>query len=199
MGLSLKGPVFTQMMIFQRVRFGLGCWSASCCFRGMQSSRGFTLFELLIVVALIGILGAIGLPALTESTNRNAVWTASEQIGSQIRQARLKAITRNQRFRVDFDCPAVGQYRVLAVQEDPAIDDAADRCSQTYEHDSGVFTMPMNVSFGADLPTLEVTGRGIYSIVGVGVLPYTITVQYGASHARDLTVSLTGQINFETF
>ncbi|HYB95471.1 MAG TPA: GspH/FimT family pseudopilin [Vicinamibacterales bacterium] len=165
----------------------------------MRSNRGFTLFELLIAVALISILSAIGLPVLTDSTNRNAVWTTSEQIGSQIRQARLKAITRNQRFRVQFDCPGEGQYRVLAVQDDPVIDDAADRCSQTYDDDSGVFTVPPNVSFGT-VPTLEVSGRGAYSIPGGGgTLPLTITVQYGSTHARDLTVSITGQISFETF
>lgn len=166
----------------------------------MRSDRGFTLIEVMVVVALIGILAAIGLPVLTESTNRNAVWTASEQIGSQVRQARLKAITRNQPFRVTFDCPAVGQYRVLAFQDDPLIDDAADRCSQTYEHDSGIYTMPVNVSFGA-VPTLHVNGRGIYSIVGdPSPMPdTTITVQFGSTHSRDLTVSSTGQITFETF
>ena len=98
-----------------------------------QSERGFTLMEMVVVVALIATLGAIALPVLTESTNRNSVWTASEQIGSQIRQARLKAITRNRNFRVDFDCPSAGQYRVLAVQDDVAIDDDPDRCNQSYE------------------------------------------------------------------
>ena len=162
----------------------------------MRSERGYTLIEVLIVVGLIGVVAAISLPVLSESTNRNAVWTASEQIGSQIRQARLKAITRNTPFRVVFDCPATGQYRVLAV--DGTIDDA-DRCSQSLEHDSAVYVMPPNISFG-DVPALEVSGRGQYSIPGGGgVLPLTITVQYGESHSRSLTVSVTGQITFETF
>ena len=165
----------------------------------MRSESGFTLMEMIGVVALIATLGAIALPVLTESTNRNSVWTASEQIGSQIRQARLKAITRNRNFRVAFDCPSVGQYRVLAVQDDPAIDDDADRCNQSYEFDSGVFAMPRNVSFG-DVPTLQVNGRGIYSVLEVGaVLPLDITVQYSDTHSRTLTVSLTGQISFEDF
>ena len=56
----------------------------------MRSERGFTLIEMILVVALIATIGAIAVPALSESTNRNSVWTASEQIGSQIRQARLK-------------------------------------------------------------------------------------------------------------
>jgi prepilin-type N-terminal cleavage/methylation domain-containing protein len=165
----------------------------------MHSERGFTLMEMIVVVALIATLGAVALPVLSESTNRNAVWTASEQIGGQIRQARLKAITRNQNFRVAFDCPSTGQYRVLAFQNDPAIDDDPDRCNQSYEFDSGVFTMPRNVSFG-DVPTLQVNGRGVYSVLDIGAsLPLTITVQYADTHSRSLTVSLTGQISFEDF
>jgi prepilin-type N-terminal cleavage/methylation domain-containing protein len=162
----------------------------------MRSNRGFTLFELLIVLAMIGIISAIAIPTLSTSTERNAVWTASEQIGSQLRQARLKAVTRNTPFRLVFDCPAVGNYRVLIV--DDTIDDF-DRCDQTIEFDSGVYNLPANVSYTADLPALQVNGRGVYSVIGVGDLPLTITVQYRDTHSRSLSVSLTGQISFESF
>jgi prepilin-type N-terminal cleavage/methylation domain-containing protein len=184
------------MPAIQWLKAGTLRWPRPCSVQGMRSDRGFTLVELLIVLAMIGIISAIAIPSLSSSTERNAVWTASEQIGTQIRQARLKAITRNTPFRVAFDCPAAGQYRVLAV--DGTIDDA-DRCTQTIEHDSGVFTMPPNVSYTADVPALQVNGRGVYSVIGVGDLPLTITVQYSDTHSRSLTVSLTGQINFETF
>ena len=163
----------------------------------MRSNRGFTLIELLIVLAMIGIISAIAIPTLSSSTERNAVWTASEQIGSQLRQARLKAITRNTPFRVVFDCPAIGQYRVLIV--DGTIDDD-DRCDQTQEDDSGTFTVPPNVTFGDALPALQVNGRGVYSLPGgVGALPLTITVSYRDTASRDLTVSTSGQITFEAF
>jgi type II secretory pathway pseudopilin PulG len=167
----------------------------------MQSSRGFTLLELLVMLGMISVISAISIPYLAGSTSRTAVWTTSEQIGSQIRQARLKAITRNRRFRVRFDCPAAGQYRVLAFQNDPLLDNAADRCSQTYEHDSGIYTTPRNVSYTAGLPVLEVNGRGQYSLIGVGVLPLPIDVTYtgDSTFSRRLTVSFTGQISFEAF
>ena len=159
----------------------------------MTSTRGFTLIELLIVLGLAGVLAAVAVPVFIESSARNGVWTASELIGAQIRQARLKAISRNARFRVRFNCPGVGNFRVLAVTGNPAIDDAAGRCSATQLGDSGVMTVPSSVVFGV-VPTLEVNGRGIYQAIGAGI-PQTITVTYG-SRSRTLTVSATGQITF---
>jgi prepilin-type N-terminal cleavage/methylation domain-containing protein len=161
----------------------------------MRSNRGFTLFELLIVVALIGTLGAIAIPVLGESTNRNLVWTASEQIGSQIRQARLKAITRNQSYQVRFNCPAANQYRVLIV--DGNINDV-DRCTQFKPQDTGVYVMPANVTYN-NTATLQVNGRGQYSIVGAGALPLTLNVRHRVGHQRNFTVSITGQITFANF
>jgi Tfp pilus assembly protein FimT len=157
------------------------------------------MFELLVVMALITILTAIAIPTLFGSTDRNSVWSASELIGSQIRQARLKAISRNTRFRVRFDCPAVGQFRVLQVTGDALIDNAADRCSNNQEFDSGVYQMPANVTYGDDPPLLEVNGRGTFT--SDSGIPTTITVTYNGATttSRSLTMSATGQITFETY
>lgn len=159
----------------------------------MPSVRGFTFFELLVVMALITVVSAIAVPVLMESTTRNQVWTASEMIGAQIRQARLKAISRNMTFRVRFDCPGAGQFRVLRVTGDGSIDNAVDRCDDTIEHDSGIYRMPGNVSYGASPPTLTVNSRGVFT--SSGSIPAVFTVTYGTS-SRSMNVSGTGQIAF---
>lgn len=165
----------------------------------MRSISGFSLIELLVVLALITITVGIAIPTLSGSTARNSVWTASEMIGSQIRQARLKAISRNTRFRVRFDCPAAGQFRVLQVTGDAAIDNDADRCSDTQQFDSGIYQMPTSVSYGDTPPLLEVNGRGTFS--STTGIPTTITVTHSASGttSRALTMSATGQISFEAY
>ena len=154
------------------------------------------MFELLIVMALIAIFAAMGIPTLQESTRRNAVWTASETIGTQIRQARLKAISRNKSFRIRFDCPSAGQFRVLEVTGNSTIDNATNRCSLSQTHDSGVYVMPNNVSYGT-APLLTVNSRGVFS--SSGSIPATITVSMRSSSSRSLSVSATGQINFGTY
>ena len=120
-------------------------------------------------------------------------------IGVQVRQARLKAITRNTSFRVDFDCPAARQMRVLIVTGDAAIDNAADRCAQYLDHDSGIYQLPADVDMTAALPTLQVTGRGQFTAPIGGAVPLTINVGYNGRTFRSMTVSATGQISFETY
>ncbi len=164
----------------------------------MRSSAGYTLIEVLIVVGLIGIVTAISVPVFIESTARNRAWTASESIGAQIRQTRLRAISRNTTFQVRFDCPGPGQFRSLVMTGDPLIDDDVNRCNDTLDLDSGTFDMPSGVSYDTGGLVLQVTGRGIYSSTGGHGIPETITVSYGTS-SRTLTVSATGQITFSSY
>jgi len=161
----------------------------------MRSERGYTMFEILIVVALIGIVSAISVPVFLESNRRDALWSGAEQIGATIRSARFKAISQNTPHRVVFNCPSANELRTLVFQDNPAIDDAADRCSQNLDGDSGIIELPSGVAYdAADATFLEVSGRGIFSATG-GAIPLTITVTHGGG-TRTLTVSATGQVTF---
>ena len=157
------------------------------------------MFELLIVMGLIVVVSAIAIPTLGGSTARNRVWTASELIGSQIRQARLKAISRNMSFRVRFDCPAAGQFRVLQVTGVSATDTDPNRCNTNQTYDSGVYSMPALVTYTPAAAVLTVNSRGVFS--STAGIPTTITVTYNGagSSSRSLVMSATGQITFGAY
>jgi prepilin-type N-terminal cleavage/methylation domain-containing protein len=164
----------------------------------VSAERGYTLVELLIALGLITVLAGISVPVFIESSARNKVWSGAELIGANVRQARLKAISRNATFRVAFDCPRVGSFRVLAVTDDALVDEATDRCERylTEEGDGGELVMPQGVTFGDAVPTLQVNGRGLFTAIG-GTVPQTITVTNG-DMIRIVRVSAAGQISFRT-
>jgi prepilin-type N-terminal cleavage/methylation domain-containing protein len=161
----------------------------------MRSEHGYTLFEVLIVVGLIGVVSAISVPVFISSTAQNNLWTSSERVGALIRQTRLKAISQNRTYEVRFNCPGTGQMRGLIMTGVAGTDNAGNRCNTTTTGDSEIVQMQPGVAYSPALGTgLQVTGRGVFTTVG-GAIPLIIGVTHGSS-ARYLTVSATGQITF---
>jgi len=76
---------------------------------GASSARadGFTLIETLVVVTVLGILMAAGLPAFGEFVRNQRVKNASFDLYSTLVQARSEAISRNDRVTVT---PATGGW-----------------------------------------------------------------------------------------
>lgn len=161
----------------------------------MRSERGYTIFELLIAVALIAVVSGIAVPVFLSSNALNDLWTSSERIGGLIRQTRLKAISQNRTYEIRFSCPAAGQMRALVVTGNPAIDADPNRCNVGQSGDSEVVVMESGVAYDPAAATgLQVTSRGVFTALG-DAIPLTIGVSHG-SDSRFLTVSATGQITF---
>ena len=161
----------------------------------MRSERGYTLFEILIVLGLIGVISGIALPVFMSSNIMNSLWTSSERLGGLVRQTRLRAISRNTNYELRFDCPTPGDVRGLIITGDATIDTDPNRCSLNEDGDTDIVFMNPGVVYDAGGVTgFTVTGRGVFTALG-GAIPATISVSYGTS-ARYLTVSATGQITF---
>lgn len=64
--------------------------------------RGFTLVELLVVVAIIAIMAAVSLPALVGYVRQYKIKGASQEVAREIQGARGKAIGKNANFGVTF-------------------------------------------------------------------------------------------------
>jgi prepilin-type N-terminal cleavage/methylation domain-containing protein len=141
---------------------------------------GFSLIELMIVVALIATLAAITVPAVTGALTRYALISASQQVVSTIRSARVQAVGKNRVARVRFNFPAVRQYQ--------AVDSAGVALGSAQ-------TLPNGAVFGAVSGDVEFNTSGRAAHVGGGAAPVTIVVSNGTvAQNRTITISASGRV-----
>lgn len=94
-------------------------------------SPGFSLLELMTVLAVSSILFVMAGLQLQAAMRRYTLITATQTVGAAVRAARYQAVAKNRTLRLRFNCPAPGQLRLVEFVNDPAIDQAVDRCSET--------------------------------------------------------------------
>ncbi|OGP86920.1 MAG: hypothetical protein A2Y95_07380 [Deltaproteobacteria bacterium RBG_13_65_10] len=73
---------------------------------GTRGVGGVTLVELMIVVAIAGILAAIAAPCFRTTLPRARLRSASLQLSNDLKLARLKCISGNFQTRIQFNTAA---------------------------------------------------------------------------------------------
>src|SRR3954467_1659386 len=99
-------------------------------FSSSRHDRGFTVVEMLMVVAMIAVLAGIGLPVMKDMTENIKLNQAARLVEREMQDARLKAVSSNRVIRVRLNCPAAGYIRSVEVLG-TAADDATNRCMTT--------------------------------------------------------------------
>jgi prepilin-type N-terminal cleavage/methylation domain-containing protein len=177
-----------------------------------RSEHGFTVVEMLMVVSMIGILGAMALPVLRDVTATIKLNEASRMVERELHDARLKAVSANRLIRVRMNCPAAGYVRSVEVLG-TAVDSAANRCQTTaYPFpipDTDIMTRPnfdgpvrwlpnaatvtsSVIQFGPDGTAMSVV-NGTPAII---TTPITITISRQSS-SRSVTVNNAGKIQLQ--
>ncbi len=89
---------------------------------GKRQSAGFSLFELMVVVTVIGILAAFAAPAIRETLVNARLRSETQLLLGTLQWSRAEAVRRNTCVGIIFD-PAAASYTAFA-------DDGADGGTQ---------------------------------------------------------------------
>ena len=87
----------------------------------VHESGGFTLAELLVVMALLGLVALVGVPWWQRLSRRNQFRSAAGEIQTTLLAARMKAVRRNANASVLVvtAAPSDAQHYVSTVEPDP--------------------------------------------------------------------------------
>ena len=89
-----------------------------------RSIRAFTLLEIMVVVAIIGLIFLMGIPAIREATHREAMSQAIRDMAEACKDARARAILGSKPAELRI-FPHSGRIEIGDVSSAPAVDDAS--------------------------------------------------------------------------
>jgi type IV fimbrial biogenesis protein FimT len=127
----------------------------------MRKNSGFTLFEMMVVIGIIGILSMIAIPNIISWLPKHRLGSATRSLLSAMQYARLAAVKRNVNILVNFDRTA-DNYTVF-----PDLNSSNDQDSNEPTLKQG--QMPAGVSItGTNFlgDSFKFDSRGLASVTG---------------------------------
>lgn len=148
-----------------------------------SAKKGFTLVELMIVIAVMGILAAIASPNLQNYMAQRRLNGSSRQVMSDLMASRMKAVSLNQRVKVSF--ASNHQYEIW---------NDADG-SETVENNEGD-DIEKDIHNDYHDVTFSATANPVFQPRGTVSPGSTITLT-NSSGSKYVKVALTGRIKID--
>lgn len=128
----------------------------------LRSRQGFTLIEVLIVVAIIAIGSAIAAPMMTEFAVRYRLRGAARDITSTLQLIRLEAVKRKVNCVMTFDQPIDGDtydYAAFIDSDEDWVYDSGEAVLARMNFDD-----PISIDTDAGGVTFDVNGAGLPAV-----------------------------------
>lgn len=167
--------------------------------RRPTAEAGFNLVELLVVIALVGLLAVIGYPSMLGTINRLKLTNAAREIGIFMQKARMEASKRSVDTRVIYQnnsAESIGVPAFLAfadLNEDGSYSLTDDDGDSLVEPADLILAGPYPLPSGIELhgPT-ESDPEGASSIVGWGACATPATSDCGPTFFSDGSANAVG-------
>ncbi|NLZ52781.1 MAG: prepilin-type N-terminal cleavage/methylation domain-containing protein [Thermoanaerobacteraceae bacterium] len=83
------------------------------CEQGKKSSKGFTLIEVVLVIAILGLLSIIIVPDLKRTLAKYKLEVAAQELAQNIRLTQQKSITEGVSYKIVLDLNRKDNYQML--------------------------------------------------------------------------------------
>jgi prepilin-type N-terminal cleavage/methylation domain-containing protein len=178
----------------------------------LRSERGFSLIELMMVIAVAATLMAISVPGLMDLSEGMKLGSAAREVERELQGARLKAVSVNRTMRVRLNCPTAGYFRTVEYLGN-ATDTDPNRCLMTAfpfpasdtdlstrpNHDGPVRTLTSGATVSDRIVEFRSDGTAYDVVSGVPTtiaVPLTITVTR-KEKSKTVTVNGAGKIQLQ--
>lgn len=144
-----------------------------------QRASGFTILELMVAIGIAMVVLGIAVPSLMAWMPTLRLSSAARQVATDLQVARMKAISQNIKFRVNFvgSIPGATSYNV-----------EKDNGLGTFITESGPFALPDGITVSALNATSEFQPRGTVNASS------TITLQNVNSETKSVQVAAVGRV-----
>lgn len=140
------------------------------CFEGMAvlNKKGFTIVEIILVVALLGVLSTISIPIYKKTMAYYELHTAARMISTDIRLAQQRAITEGKNYLVLFDT-VNNKYLIKSNSSDAELRQLPERIAIDYTSfaDNTLTFSPSGAPTAGHVGISDVYGNNLYIIVAV--------------------------------